>query len=140
MKLIGNRSNPTGDDLANGDSENRNINTNSNSLDGGETNDHDESNVNHAHDENRTSSLLFDFSNNTEMLYTDGSVRKKRKPNPDKEKYLQEPQYVTKRSSSGRLVKMKIINDFDYTSDQELEGKRKKSMFKHLLNVMWGEG
>ena len=53
---------------------------------------------------------------------------KKRSVNPDKDKYIQEPQYVTKRTSSGRLVKMKISTDYDYTSDQELEAKKKKSM------------
>ena len=78
----------------------------------------------------RSSSLLFDFSNNNEMMRLNGTtpatLRKKRKVNPDKDKYIQEPQYVTKRTSSGRLVKMKIINDYDYTSDQEQEGARKK--------------
>jgi hypothetical protein len=59
--------------------------------------------------------------------------RGKRKPNPDKDKYIQEPQYVTKRTSSGRLVKMKISTDYDYTSDQELEAKKKKSMFICLI-------
>lgn len=52
--------------------------------------------------------------------------KKKRHHNPDKDKYIQEPQYVTKRTSSGRLVKMKISTDYDYTSDQELEAKKKK--------------
>jgi isochorismate synthase EntC len=56
------------------------------------------------------------------------SAAKKRSVNPDKDKYIQEPQYVTKRTSSGRLVKMKISTDYDYTSDQELEAKKKKSM------------
>lgn len=71
--------------------------------------------------------LLFDFSN--DMMF-DSSGRLMRKPrrkhNPDRDKYIQEPQYVTKRTSSGRLVKMKISTDFDYTSDQEEEGKRRR--------------
>lgn len=78
--------------------------------------------------ENGENRLLFDFSN--DMMF-DSSGRLMRKPrrkvNPDRDKYIQEPQYVTKRTSSGRLVKMKISNDFDYTSDQEEEGKRRRS-------------
>jgi hypothetical protein len=54
--------------------------------------------------------------------------RGKRKPNPDRDVYLQEPQYVTKQTSSGRLVKMKISRDYDYTSDQE-ENRKKRSKF-----------
>ncbi len=92
---------------------------------GGDSNDMD-------HRDDKTGSLLFDFSNNNDMLLNggNGSIRKKRKHNPDKDKYIQEPQYVTKRTSSGRLVKMKIINDFDYTSDQEQEAKKRKSKIK----------
>jgi hypothetical protein len=48
-------------------------------------------------------------------------VKKRRKQNPDKDKYIQEPQYVTKQTSSGRLVKMKISTDFNYESDQDNE-------------------
>jgi hypothetical protein len=56
------------------------------------------------------------------------SRKRKRRPyNSQNDKYrLQEPQYVTKKTSSGRLVKMKIINDYDYTSDQEKEAASKK--------------
>ncbi|CAF0825160.1 unnamed protein product [Brachionus calyciflorus] len=60
-----------------------------------------------------------DFSD--ENFFLNRPMRKKRKPNPDKDKYIQEPEYVTKRTSSGRLVKMKISTDFDYNSDQEKE-------------------
>jgi hypothetical protein len=72
--------------------------------------------------------LLFDFSNDM-MFDSSGRLMRKarRKHNPDRDKYIQEPQYVTKKTSSGRLVKMKISNDFDYTSDQEEEGKRRRS-------------
>lgn len=77
--------------------------------------------------------LLFDFSN--DMMF-DSSGRLMRKPrrkhNPDRDKYIQEPQYVTKRTSSGRLVKMKISTDYDYTSDQEEEGKRRRSNLPFL--------
>ena len=134
MKMIGNRSNPNGDESTplNADGEpcgetNHHLNTNSNSLDG--ANEYDEHAATGHSDEARATSLLFDFSNNADLMMfgEGGTMRKKRKPNPDKEKYLAEPQYVTKRTSSGRLVKMKIINDFDYTSDQEKDGKRKKS-------------
>lgn len=68
-----------------------------------------------------------DFKTNLFASPFDNLKLKKRKPiNPDKDKYIQEPQYVTKRTSSGRLVKMKISTDYDYTSDQELEAKKKK--------------
>jgi len=97
----------------------------------GEMEDGDPSELN----ENRT---LFDFSNSNHML--NGSGRKKRKPNPDKDKYIQEPQYVTKRTSSGRLVKMKIINDFDYTSDQEKEGGAGRKRRKQEDDAYEGEG
>ncbi len=97
----------------------------------GELEDGDPSDLN----ENRT---LFDFSNSNHML--NGSGRKKRKPNPDKDKYIQEPQYVTKRTSSGRLVKMKIINDFDYTSDQEQEGGAGRKRRKQEDDAYEGEG
>ena len=133
MKLI-NRSNPNGDtneSMIGDNGLNETKHQNGNSLDG--ENDNDDPIASHTQDENRPSSLLFDFSNNSDMLFSENAVRKKRKPNPDKEKYLQEPQYVTKRSSSGRLVKMKIINDFDYTSDQDNQGKRKKSKLKFQL-------
>ena len=50
---------------------------------------------------------------------------KKRRKNKEKD-LLDEPQFVTKRTSSGRLVKMKISHDYDYTSDQELEASKKK--------------
>lgn len=53
--------------------------------------------------------------------------RGKRKSNPDRDKYIAEPQYVTKQTSSGRLVKMKINTDYDYTSDQENDAKKKRS-------------
>jgi hypothetical protein len=69
------------------------------------------------------------------MLVNGSAPRRKRKHNLEKDKYLQEPQYVTKRTSSGRLVKMKIINDYDYTSDQEQDGKKKKS--KLMLLCVW---
>ena len=71
-------------------------------------------------------------NNEGDAASTGGSTRKRgrRKINPDKDKYIQEPQYVTKRTSSGRLVKMKISTDYDYTSDQDLENKKKKS--KHV--------
>ena len=106
----------------NGDDEENENNPNEN---GGDSNDMD-----HSLDENgmaKTGSLLFDFSNNNDIIIngTNGSMRKKRKPNPEKDKYIQEPQYVTKRTSSGRVVRMKVINDFDYTSDQE-DGAPKK--------------
>ena len=63
-----------------------------------------------------------------------GAKRGKRKSNDaSKDTYIQEPQYVTKLTSRGRLVKMKINTDYDYTSDQELEAKKKKSK----LNFYW---
>lgn len=110
--------------------EENNENANSDGLDAqnGDSNNNPDLN-----DENRPSSLLFDFSNNSEMLINGSAPRRKRKHNIEKDKYLQEPQYVTKRTSSGRLVKMKIINDYDYTSDQEQDGKKKKSKFFFLL-------
>ena len=78
--------------------------------------------------------LLSDFSNNNDMLLNGSSMRKphhqRRKHGIDSKvaAYLQEPQFVTKRTSSGRLVKMKISTDYDYTSDQEKEARKKKSM------------
>lgn len=57
-----------------------------------------------------------DFSDTS---FLNGTMRRKRKPNPEKDKYIQEPEYVTKRTSSGRLVKMKINNEFDYASDED---------------------
>ncbi len=114
MSLINKNKNPDDEDNENNPNEN-----------GVDSNDMDQS-----LDENgmtKAGSLLFDFSNNNEMLMngTNGAMRKKRKPNPEKDKYIQEPQYVTKRTSSGRVVRMKVINDFDYTSDQE-DGATKK--------------
>lgn len=81
--------------------------------------------------------LLFDFSNDM-MFDSSGRLMRKarRKHNPDRDKYIQEPQYVTKKTSSGRLVKMKISNDFDYTSDQEEEGKRRRSKWLYLSTNM----
>lgn len=114
-----------------------NVHTNENSLGAngvhdnavdGETGSHTNNNANAAgNNENR---LLFDFSNSNDIIFSGSAsiIRKKRKTNPDKDKYIQEPQYVTKRTSSGRLVKMKISTDYDYTSDQEQNGKRKKSI------------
>jgi hypothetical protein len=109
----------------NGDDSIEENNENANS-DGPDAQNGDSNNPD-LNDENRPSSLLFDFSNNSEMLINGSAPRRKRKHNIEKDKYLQEPQYVTKRTSSGRLVKMKIINDYDYTSDQEQDGKKKKS-------------
>lgn len=86
-----------------------------------------------ANNENR---LLFDFSNSNDMMFngSGGMLRKaKKKSNPDKDKYIAEPQYVTKRTSSGRLVKMKISTDFDYTSDQEQDGKRRRSERQNII-------
>ena len=76
-------------------------------------------------------SLLFDFSNGGAGEL---SSKKRRPPNPNKDSYIQEPQYVTKRTSSGRLVKMKINIDYDYTSDQELEAAKKKRSKSFVLS------
>ncbi len=59
--------------------------------------------------------------------------RGKRKPNPDRDVYLQEPQFVYKQTSSGRLVKMKINKDYDYTSDQDENKKRRSNKTFRLI-------
>ncbi len=81
---------------------------------------------------NNESRLLSDFSNNNDMLLNGGggSMRKHRRGKHGQSKmdnYLQEPQFVTKRTSSGRLVKMKISTDYDYASDEEKETRKKRS-------------
>jgi hypothetical protein len=88
---------------------------------------------------NNESRLLSDFSNNNDMLLNGGvgSMRGKHAgrgrggkhgQSGKMDNYLQEPQFVTKRTSSGRLVKMKISTDYDYdASDQEKETRKKKS-------------
>jgi hypothetical protein len=92
-------------------------------------------------DNHQPSVMFVDMNNTNDLEHTlmnaelneDGKLimRRKRRHNPDKDKYIQEPQYVTKRTSSGRLVKMKIQTDYDYTSDQEEGGKRRKSKLRN---------
>ena len=127
MKMLVNRNNPGGggDEDENEDesgnrsgAETRHDELGENGgLGGGDMNNENEMNG-EGNNENRA--LVFDLN---------GSALKKKKrraPDPDRDKYIQEPQYVTKRTSSGRLVKMKIITDYDYTSDQEQEAAKKK--------------
>lgn len=128
MKMLVNRNNPGGggggDEDENEDesgnrsgAETRHDELGENGVGGGDMNNENEMNG-EGNNENRA--LVFDLN---------GSALKKKKrraPDPDRDKYIQEPQYVTKRTSSGRLVKMKIITDYDYTSDQEQEAAKKK--------------
>ena len=66
------------------------------------------------------------------------SAKKRRKNKSDKERHLEEPQFVTKQTKSGRLVKMKISRDYDYTSEQELEAsKKKKSNYPLIYFVLF---
>ena len=128
MKMLVNRNNPDGgggDDENDDDEATGSRSGAENTMDengheaanghGGETG-HNENEMDGGNNENRA--LIFDLN---------GLKKKKRRaPDPDRDKYIQEPQYVTKRTSSGRLVKMKIITDYDYTSDQEQEANKKK--------------
>ena len=88
---------------------------------GGEMNNENEM-MNNGEGNNENRALLFDLNGSAAAM----KKKKRRAPDPDRDKYIQEPQYVTKRTSSGRLVKMKIITDYDYTSDQEQEAAKKK--------------
>jgi G3E family GTPase len=129
------------DQLVDENDENKQFNTdgiNEQGLQNGGGDHHHHHHHHHSHHHHQQSSVMFvDMNNTNDLEHTlmnaelneDGTLimRRKRRHNPDRDKYIQEPQYVTKRTSSGRLVKMKIQNDYDYTSDQEEGGKRRKS-------------
>lgn len=129
MKLIQKTENPN-DTLNDSfmDTSNLNDSQNGDLTLGGDLSQHnggDDSNS-MSHTNHNDNSQMTENENNQPIDFSDENyflnrIKKKRKPNPDKDKYIQEPEYVTKRTSSGRLVKMKISTDFDYQSDQEKE-------------------
>lgn len=128
MKLI-NRINPEGGDqtnsLCNGENSNGD-NDNSMSGEGFGVNNPgslDESSMNYDDQNDNSRFLLSDYGANGN---DPNLLNKQKRRHGDKALYLQEPQFVTKRTSSGRLVKMKINTEFDYASDEEREAKKKR--------------